>query len=85
MIKLSGPRVASAGTEVCLNATNVGKGLSVVATVGDKEIPVDVVIDPREDTATICFTLPGAESPGVVVTVRDASGGRGTSHVVFAK
>ena len=83
MIKLNGPEFGEAGTRVCVTATNVGAGFSVIATVGEKEIPAKVVIDPKTDTATICFDLPSAEQGGVTVTAANTTG-RGTSLVVLS-
>lgn len=82
MIRLSGPRIGDAGSRVCITATNIGKGFSVIAVVNGKEIPVDVTIDPAEESAVICLVLPEADSGGVSITATNAGKGRGATHAI---
>ena len=84
MIRLKGPRKGEPGSRICLKATGIGKGFSVVGEVGKKEIPVTVTIDPSGESATICFTLPPAKDGGVNIIVSNSGGGRGASHTVLS-
>lgn len=82
MIKLSGPRVSPAGERVCINATGVGNGFSVVVHSGDKLVKVRVVIDPQSHTAEICFTIPPG-SKGVTVLAKNAADTRNTTFTIL--
>ena len=83
MIKLAGPSFAESGTEVCIVATNVGRGFSAVVTKGEVELAARIEFDAKKNTATICYTMVGSKG-GVTVSVSSGSGGRGASHTTLA-
>ena len=66
MIRLSGPGIADAGTEVCVTAHNIGLGFKATVVSGGRRLKVKTVIDPASHSAEICFTIP-AGSEGVEV------------------
>ncbi len=82
MIKLRGPHVSPAGKRVCINATGVGNGFSVLVTNRGKEVKVRVVIDPQSHTAEICFTIP-LGSKGVTVWAKNAADTRNTTFTIL--
>jgi hypothetical protein len=83
MIKLRGPSFAEAGSTVCVTASGVGSGFSVVASTEAPNVILKIAIDNVNHAATIYFVVP---SPGITVSIlaTDASSARGTTHTVGA-